>query len=52
MLFNQRTLGPCLRRYLAVHFALIATHLNAASHSSDMNIAPNVIITRESNSCI
>lgn len=48
--FNQRALGP--RRYLAAHFALIAAHLNTAFHSSDMNIAFNVIMVRESNSRI
>lgn len=50
MLFNQRALGPRPHRYLAAHFALIAARLNTASHSSDMNTAPNVIVARESNS--
>jgi len=50
MLFNQRTLDPCPRCYLAAHFALIAARLNTASHSSDMNITPNVIMAWESNS--
>jgi len=48
MLFKQRALDP--RHYLAARFALIAARLNTASHSSDMNIAPNVIVQRESNS--
>lgn len=47
MLFNPRALGP--RRYLVAHFALIAARLNTASHSSDMNIAPNVIMAWKSN---